>query len=316
MGGFFGGGTQTVTNELDPTARQILEQIIGRTNALQSQNPAFVQGFDPAQIQGLQQLQDRPQSSFIPTGEQNLNATLGGGFFGANPALSGFNPGLQGVRDAISQQVGQQVEDQFSLAGRTGSPAQANTTARAITQALAPFEFSAFENNLGRQSSAFENERQRQIAGLSLLPTVEGVQDSQAQRLFDVGSAIQGQNQRFLTEPLQSFEFFLNPLLSAAGGFPVSSSTQDRASGSQIVSGIGGILGSLGSFFCDERLKQNIEPYGEFRDVPLYTFEYIPELGITGTFIGPMAHEVEAVYPDMVVEVFGFKAVRGEFFDG
>ncbi|NIR50005.1 tail fiber domain-containing protein [candidate division KSB1 bacterium] len=316
MSNFFGGGSTTTVQQLDPVAQQVLQSIISQTQGLQMQNPPFVQPFDAAQVAGLQRLQDRPQSTFIPTAEQNLNATLGGDFFGADPSLAGFNPALQGARDAIAEQVGQQVEDQFSLAGRTGSQAQAATTSKAITQALAPFEFSAFENDLARQQGAFQNERQRQIAGLSLLPTVEGVQDSQARRLFDVGSAIQQQNQATLTEPLQSFEFFLNPLLAAAGGFPISSNVSKNASGAQIASGIGGILGSLGGLFCDIRLKQNVKPTGEtFKGVMMYNFEYIPELGVTGTFVGPMAHEVEELYPEMVMEINGFKAIKKEFFD-
>lgn len=297
MGGFFGGGSQTVKNELDPAAREILESVLAQTRGLQAQNPPFVAPLDAATIAGLQSLQDRPESSFIPTSADQLNATLGGDFFGQNPGVTGFNQGLQGVTDAITDAATRAVGDQFSLAGRTGSPAQSVSLAKTIANQLAPFQFGAFENQLGRQFSGFENERQRQLSGLSLAPTVESIQDSQAQRLLGVGDIIQRQNQNVLTEPLRSFEFFINPLLSVAGGLPVSSTQKDIASGREIVSGIGGVLGGLGGLFsCSSALKENFETVEPVLDkiarLDVRKWNYKPEINLgDDKHISPMAED-------------------------
>lgn len=283
LGGFFGGGSDVQTPALDPAAQNALNQVVAQALGLAGQNLPFVAPFDAATIQGLQFLQDRPESSFVQPAAQNLTSllsqntgagldaglgqigsTLAGNFFGGDPGAAGFNPGLDAVRASITGQAQQAVGDQFSAAGRTGSPAQAITLGRTVANALAPFEFQAFGDNLNRQSAAFQNERQRQLAaanlgidsslglgalqndGLRLAPGIESLLNSQAQRLLGVGNVIQAQNQRVLTEPQTAFSFFTDPLISAAGGFPIGQTLQNRASGSQIVGNIPGFLGDLG----------------------------------------------------------------------
>lgn len=248
MGNFFGGGSNTTEQTLDPAAQNILQQIIAQTNALSGQNLPFVAPFDAATVQGLQQLQDRPQSEFITQAGDQLSQTLTGGFQGQNPAVSGFNTGLDAVTRSIQQAAQQSVGDQFSAAGRSGSPAQSIDLARTVSNQLAPFQFGAFQQQQQLQSQAFENERQRQLAALGIAPSVEGLQDAQSRRLLDVGGIIQNQNQATLSEPFQAFQFALNPLLSAVGGFPLSQTTTNRASGSQQVQGAFDLAGSAGDF--------------------------------------------------------------------
>lgn len=61
----------------------------------------------------------------------------------------------------------------------------------------------------------------------------------------------------------------------------------------------------------DERIKENIEPAGEkFYGLNLYRFNYKPEMGFGDkTYIGPMAQEVEKIYPNAVVEFDGLKMI-------
>lgn len=312
----FGSGDKTATAQqtLDPAAQAILNQIIAQTNQISASNPSFVAPFDAATIQGLQQLQDRPQSPFIGQAADQLSATLGGGFFGANPAFSGaafgfdnsaqnpafagfatqqnpfvqnFETGLGGVTQAIQRAAQQSVGDQFSSSGRTGAPSQSIDLAKIVSNQLAPFEFGAFQQQqqlgsqsfenerqrqlaalglqsgvfdnqqsrglaaLGLQSSAFENERQRQLAALGLAPGIEGLQDSQALRLLGVGDLIQQQNLATLQEPLQAFNFALNPLIAAQGGLPIGS-TGTRGQDTGIFGDVlrsGGLLGDILGLF-------------------------------------------------------------------
>lgn len=57
-----------------------------------------------------------------------------------------------------------------------------------------------------------------------------------------------------------------------------------------------GLAGIAASFFCDRRLKTNIEPIGERNGIPWYKFDYI--WGESGE--GPMADEVAQIRPDAV----------------
>jgi hypothetical protein len=68
------------------------------------------------------------------------------------------------------------------------------------------------------------------------------------------------------------------------------------------------ILGSLGSLFSDERLKEDIEPVGELYDgQQIYRYNYI---GDDTPRIGLMAQEVAVDNPDAVHEIGGWLAVN------
>lgn len=264
--------------QLDPVARSALQQVVGSTQQFRPgpQGLPAVRQTDPATIQGAQRLQDRPQSAFIQPGEEALTGllsgrfltpgalgeglnqigqTTGGQFFGQDPGATGTNQGLGNVRDRIISSAQQAVGDQFSQAGRTGSPAQAQTLGKTVARELAPFEFGALESQLGRQQAAFQNERQRQLAaaelglnqfntgvqqqlgGLQLAPQFEPLQDSVARRLLQTGDIVGQENQLRIDEPFLQFERFANPLLAAAGRFPVSTTRTGRASSTQFGGG-------------------------------------------------------------------------------
>lgn len=205
--------------ELDPQARQALEQVIGGVQQFQTL-PAVAQT-DPATIAGAQLLQDRPESEFIGAGAQQLTDTLSGRF------LDQGNPALGAVEDRIISAAQRGVGDQFSLAGRTGSPAQQISLAQTIARELAPFQF-----------GAFESERDRQLGGLSLAPQFEPLLNTQAQRLLGVGDIVQQQNQLRIDEPFLQFERFSNPLLAAAGRFPVSTTQTGKTNQTSIQAGL------------------------------------------------------------------------------
>jgi len=249
----------TATQELDPIARAALVQVTGATQPFRTL-PA-VAPTDLATIAGAQRLQDRPQSAFIAPGEQSLTnvlsgsfltpglfggslsqlgGTLSGAFQGLNPAAQAFNQRTQDLQNSIIQAAQQAVGDQFTAAGRTGSPAQAITLGKVVANQLAPFQFGALESQLQRQSQAFENERQRQLAAaslgldqfnvgvgqqlsaLNLAPRFEPLLNSVANRLLQTGDILQQQNQLQIDQPFIQFQRFANPLLAAAGRFPVT----------------------------------------------------------------------------------------------
>lgn len=213
-----GSETINLVPELDPIARRALEQVVGQTEQFKTL-PA-VAPTDPATIAGAQLLQDRPESEFIGAGAQSLLDTLSGRF------LDSRNPALGAVEDRIISAAQRGVGDQFSLAGRTGSPAQQISLAQTIARELAPFEF-----------GNFQNERQNQLSALSLAPQFEPLLNSQAGRLLDVGNIVQGQNQLQIDEPFLQFERFANPLLSAAGRFPVSSTQTGKTAQTTLQAG-------------------------------------------------------------------------------
>lgn len=91
---------------------------------------------------------------------------------------------------------------------------------------------------------------------------------------------------------------------------------------SALGSGIGSTLGSIGStalsflpFLSDERMKTDIEPVGEDPEsgLMMYAFRYEGDPKTYPKVVGPLAQEVEEMYPEQVAEIGGRKAVRSDF---
>lgn len=96
----------------------------------------------------------------------------------------------------------------------------------------------------------------------------------------------------------------------------VAAAQAQQAGGQQ---GFGNLLGlgqlgmSAYSAFSDRRLKSNVRKIGEADGLNIYSWTWNEDaktLGLEGPSTGPMADEVEALYPDAVTTVNGYKHVR------
>ena len=111
-------------------------------------------------------------NAFVQAGQGSLGQTLGGDFLNSNPYanMDFFNQQMGGVTDYVTDAANRAVGDQFTMAGRTGSPAHSIALSKAITQGLAPFAFNAMDSQLGRAAGASDSERQRMMQAAGLLP--------------------------------------------------------------------------------------------------------------------------------------------------
>lgn len=143
--------------------------------------------------------------------------------------------------------------------------------------------------------------------------------------LLGIGSQEQMQQQRELDsakgewDKAQNHDIEqLNVLLSSLGMSPYgkSESTDKVTSGgggtdfAQMGTGIISILGALFGL-SDERTKTDIEKVGvnEATGIPIYDYRYKGDPKNSPKIRGPMAQDVEAVFPEHVIEVNGIKAV-------
>lgn len=106
-----------------------------------------------------------------------------------------------------------------------------------------------------------------------------------------------------------------NAYQAALGKYNAATASNNATTSSLF--GLGGTLG--GSFLgsqagsawlaglSDERLKENITPYGSKNGHNLYQFNY---KGIPAQFIGVMAQEVERIRPEAITEYKGYKSVN------
>jgi len=147
--------------------------------------------------------------------------------------------------------------------------------------------------------------------GLGYLPS---------QYLQQIGAMQDERSQNVLNADIQRHDFQQNqPLANIAnminlangGGYNNTTTPVYSNTGSQVLGGLTSLLGLFS--LCDERTKIVFECVGKFPNgIPMYRFAYKdnPE----EIFIGPLAHEVEEVLPDAVVEINGVKLIINDTF--
>lgn len=79
-----------------------------------------------------------------------------------------------------------------------------------------------------------------------------------------------------------------------------------------VASGAGQIAGSLFAMFSDSALKDNVRKIGNYGDLGVYRWDWndkAKELGLEGSSIGHIAQEVEKKYPELVIDMGGYRGV-------
>jgi hypothetical protein len=101
-----------------------------------------------------------------------------------------------------------------------------------------------------------------------------------------------------------------NPLSQIAGGLMQAPSL--IAGGKAAIGGLSSLASFL-PFLSDESMKTDIEEVGKDPEsgLMMYAFRYKGDPKSYPKVIGPMAQEVEEMYPDQVTEVGGRKVIIG-----
>ena len=191
-----------------------------------------VAGFSPEQQMAMNLQTNRALSGSPLTREaQNLSLnTLRGDF------LSGNNPFFQ---QAVIDPITQNVQSQFSRAGRLGSGANQDVLARSLATPL-------MQN--------FENERRRQNAMINTAPSLARADLQDYADLARVGAMRQDQAQRQIAANMDRFNFlqsaparnlnqFLGQVGTAAGGYKSQTSPFVRNPLNQTLGTIGNVIG-------------------------------------------------------------------------
>ena len=191
-----------------------------------------VAGFSPEQQMAMNLQTNRALSGSPLTREaQNLSLnTLRGDF------LSGNNPYLQ---QAVLDPITQNVQSQFSRAGRLGSGANQDVLARSLATPL-------MQN--------YETERARQNAMISAAPSIARADLQDYADLARVGAMRQDQAQRQIAANMDRFNFlqaapaqnlnqFLGQVGTAAGGYNSKTVPMTRNPFNETMSSIGNVIG-------------------------------------------------------------------------
>jgi hypothetical protein len=216
-----------------------------------------------------------------------------------NQALQQFRIDQERIPALFSGALGQVGTGLQQTAARLGTEVapltQIGGAQRALTQAELDFE-----------REQFEEERDFPLRGIEVLRSVAGLP-----------AASLGVGTTGTTTSTQPGPNVLGQIGGALMSAPSLISGGKAAIGG--LSSLGSSLGSLGSaalaFLSDERMKTDIEEVGEDPEsgLMMYAFRYEGDPKTYPKVIGPLAQEVEDMYPEEVGEIGGFKTVRSDF---
>lgn len=306
-----GGKKQTVTQKTSPwgPAQPYLKEAFGQASQLYKDG-----SFAADPYQGPRTI--TPSAATAGAQQGILNQAAGGapGIDAARSYLTsamggGMYDGMQGVRDNILGSAIPAATAMFSGSGMTNSSVAQDGVARAATEALAPFEYGAYENAQGRAMQAagmMPGLEQAAYLPFQMQSQVGAQQDAlqAAQIDAEMKKYYEGQGQA-----AANFQPYLQAIMGL-GGMGGTSSTTSPQQGTGLgpaimgglgmygtlagaglsggMSGLGGILAGLAGL-SDRRTKRNITRIGKTDGGRnLYKYQYI---GGDDFHIGVMADE-------------------------
>lgn len=128
-------------------------------------------------------------SPLNPAAQNQVIGTLGGQYLGQNPYLDQLQQNVLGT-------VKPGVDTMFEMAGRGGSPLQAEALGRGVSQGMAPHLF-----------GSYEAERQRMMDASRLAPQLAREDYFDIGQLGQVGAAREAMSQRELSDAMARHEF-------------------------------------------------------------------------------------------------------------
>jgi hypothetical protein len=271
---------------------------------------SYRNSLDPARVQGQQGLQRQ-------FGPEQYRLML--------DALKQIDPTGQQVREKLGAEVSKGLEEGTALdpafASQVEQSVRQAQAARGNTQGNAPASAEALFK--GKAALDLYNTRLAQagsfLAGATpeqQLSVIPGVTPDRSSQYVNPNAGYQGQqfglqNYQNQLAAYQASGSQGNPWATALGG-AASGAALGTAVYPGVGTAVGAVAGGLAGYFSDENLKTDIaDTYSERLGVPLKEFAYKsdPEK----RFLGHMAQDVAAKFPEAVKRIKGWLTVPPEF---
>lgn len=199
--------------------------------------------------------------------------------------LNEGNPYLEGILGQTRQNVGNQVNSTFSMAGRTGGLNHAGRLTEGLAtaeNALRYQDYGAERDRMAQQAALVPGLSAAQYAGVA--PWLAATQTAGNLPYAGVGA--------------------LSPIIGLGAGHGTSTSTQPGGWGTALM---GAAASAAPYIFSDERLKDDIKYTGrQIGGVPEATFSYSKESGLpTHRQTGVIAQDVATLRPDALGPIVG-----------
>ena len=294
-----GGSKQTTVQKADPwkPSQPFLKGAMRDAESLYESGGMSAQPYTGDRVANLSDATQQGMAGIMRAADDTALIDGAGGTLNRMMNPEAYGERLEGVKNnALGSAIPAAVA-MFSGSGMTNSTQAMDHVGRAATEAVAPYEYDAYNRAEGRAMQA---------AGMA--PGIDAARYTPMQQMLGVGAIEQDQNQREIDASMaQHYEAgnkeandlnaYTQMLLGYGGqGSSSSSSSADGGPGAASLIGSGvsalALMKMAGMFAaaCDRRLKRDIAKIGQTPGgINLYTFKY---KGDETQRIGVMSDEV------------------------
>jgi hypothetical protein len=198
---------------------------------------------------------------------------------------------MQGMLDQTRENVGNQVNSTFSMAGRTGGGNHVERLGQGLATAenqLRYADYDAERNRMAQQGGLLPSLTQAQYSGV--MPYLAAAETAGRLPYAGVGA--------------------LSPIIGLAQGSGTTTGTQSQAWGPALMAA----AAQAAAAASDPRLKTDVEKVGDMGPLGIYEWTYRKDMGFElpeGRYRGVMADEVAAIAPWAMGEpMHGYMTVR------
>lgn len=306
-----GSKTQTTTQNSQPWAGAVPGLSTAMSGAMDQYKQGMPEYYQGSTVAGFNNAQNGAQNAII--GQSGLAGNLAGQGTNALQGIMGGgqlkefasgqpNPYLGDLYSQGARGITDDVNAQFSKAGRYGSGAQTNVLSRNLGDMWTNMASGAYENDRNRALSAAGQIDSNTLAASDRLAGMYDLSQAGNKDVLGIGQLLQEQSQKELDDQVSRWNYnqnapranveWLNNIASQQGGLGGTSTgtgaNPNYRSASDNLIGLGSTLGSAW-LMSDRRLKADIEPIGD----GWYSFRYVWEEPGTEHF-GVMADEAPA----------------------
>jgi len=303
---------------------QVNPQTLAGTNLSPYMNPYTSAVINPTMALMEQQRQQALNGVGQQASQQNA---FGGSRQGVSEGVTNAQYGLN-----EAQMAGGLLSNNFNQAqaAATGDITR-NLTAQQLNQAAAATGAGIQANAATGAGNLASGQQQNWLQGMQAAMGGQQMLTSQQQQQLNAAMQYYTEQQQY---PIQQLQILQNALQVSPYG-TTTTTTGPGPSSNAAMQGIGGALGLLGTFgslatpgaggisalgnlFSDRRLKKDVEKIGrdDRTGLNIYAFRYKGDPPSYPKVAGPMAQEVERKYPDQVVRIGGYRAIKGNFLAG
>lgn len=203
-------------------AQPVLKNILNQGQQLYNQGSSYypfstVVPQSQQTLSALQGIEGRAGSNPVTAGAQGTLSSL---LSGNNPTLQATargdylspdsNPWLKQTFDAMSGDVQDAVNSQFSMASRTGSPAHAGELTRQLGRLGTQLYGDNYARERQNQLGAAGTIGQQQLSALGMAPSVNDLGYGDLSKLLGAGAAYEGQAGKTLQDAMSRWDFSQN----------------------------------------------------------------------------------------------------------